>query len=893
MDAERWHRMEMVFDAALELPESERGAYVREACGDDQQLLDDVLGMLDAAGKSDQFLEQSSPTHLQDALRDMASRVDEPKNVEEAPTRVGPYRLIKPLGRGGMGEVYLAVRDDEAYRHYVAVKVIKRGMDTDEILQRFRVERQILASLTHPNIARLLDGGSTEDGLSYFVMEYIEGQRIDTYCDEHRLPLMGRLDLFERVCNAVHYAHQNLVVHRDLKPANILVTASGEVKLLDFGIAKFMGSDLMDMTVPETRADVRVMTPEYASPEQVRGGLLTTASDVYQLGVLLYELLTGHRPFTFETKARHEIEKIVLESEPERPSTAISRTSTDATIATSAAAAEISRKRGTPLERLRRELSGDLDRIVLMALRKEQDRRYQSADQLLQDIQRFRKGLPVSAQSDSFGYRAGKFVRRNRAGVAAGVAIVLLLVVATLGSIKYAADTTAQKEQIELEAEKLRSVTDFVVGLFEEARPDRRQGRDMTVRELVDAGARSLTDDIGATPELRAALRNTIGAVYTEIGEYDTAVELLENNLGELRERLGDEADDPELAQALYRLAYVVDEGATARDWERSVELYREAYAMQRRLWGPADRRAAQTLNDMAIPHMRLREDSTARVLLNQALAERRQLLGPEHGDIAETLSNLGTLEANAGDFEASERYYRQSLDMSRATLGDGHPLVADNIYNLGTVLYDLGAFDEARSLLEDAVARRETIYGPDHDETARALSYLGRTLLAQGNVVDADRYLTRTYDIHRSGGRDVSFITGMNLMWLARLEQARGDVPAAIDRYVQSVDALSNAGSDDYAALFQDRAADLIAESGDATRAIEAYHKAAEMMEEAWGPEDVDLAAVRLKLGRLLVDEGQSAAARTELSRSLDAFLAADMAGEAADVRRALARLE
>jgi eukaryotic-like serine/threonine-protein kinase len=450
---DRWRKIEALMDQALEVPASEREELVRKEAKDDVDLAEQVLKLLAAGDESSEFMEAAdSRSQLEGVLAKMAHTVEENESVPEALTKVGPYQIVRQLGRGGMGQVYLAVRDDEAFKRYVALKIIRRGMDSEDIRVRFRTERRILASLTHPNIARLLDGGSTEDGQAYFVMDFVDGKPIDVYCDDHQLSLKERLELFEKVASAVHYAHQNLIVHRDLKPGNILVTEDGTVKLLDFGIAKFLNPGMAGYTVPMTKTEVRVMTPEYASPEQVRGEAVTTASDVYQLGILLYELLTGHRPFSFETRARGEIEKIILEQAPEKPSTMIAKTET--LPQSSVSPSSVSRQRGTPLERLRKQLTGDLDRIVLMALRKEIDRRYQSADQLLKDLQNYRAGRPVSAQADTFRYRATRFVQRNKLGVAAGSIAVLALVLITGISIRYAAITAQQRDQIEIEAKK-------------------------------------------------------------------------------------------------------------------------------------------------------------------------------------------------------------------------------------------------------------------------------------------------------------------------------------------------------------------------------------------------------------------------------------------------------
>ncbi len=349
---------------------------------------------------------------------------------DPAPEQIGPYRIIRELGRGGMGTVYLAMREDDRFRRQVALKVIKRGMDTEEILRRFHLERQVLSALTHPNIARLLDGGAVEDGRPYFVLEYIEGQTIDAFCDANGLNVEQRLRLFQKVCSAVHYAHQNLIVHRDLKPHNILVTLEGEPKLLDFGIAKLINTQLMQVTMA-TGPQMRLMTPEYASPEQVRGAPVSTASDVYSLGALLYELLTGHRPYKFESRVEQEIVRVVCEVDPERPSSAVSRIEEQRTSdgGTRRVTPEtVARVRESDPTRLRRSLSGDLDDIVMKAMEKAPPRRYLSAQQLAEDLQRHIDGMPIQAgASRGAVYKARKFVLRNRGLVSAAAAVLLAL----------------------------------------------------------------------------------------------------------------------------------------------------------------------------------------------------------------------------------------------------------------------------------------------------------------------------------------------------------------------------------------------------------------------------------------------------------------------------------
>ncbi len=398
LDPERWRRLEELFLAASELPARGRDAFLDRSCGGDAELRAGVLELIAAAEGSEARLERAVRGTLE-----MAAGEGGEDGGEPAYRRVGPYRIVREIGRGGMGTVYLAERDDEHYRQRVALKVVRRGPDSRELRRRLRQERQILANLDHPYIARLLDGGNTEDGLPYFVAEYVEGEPIDRYCDRRRLKVARRLELFREVCRAVQYAHGSLVIHRDLKPSNLLVTTDGTPKLLDFGIAK-----LLDSETPEAIATVTglsLLTPEYASPEQVRGETLTVATDVYSLGVLLYELLTGRRPFQVDRRRQLELLKAICEARPERPSDAVFRREEVANPAgdgsTLLTPEAVSGPRQDRPEKLRRRLRGDLDNIVLRAIRKQPERRYGSVDQLAEDVGHHLAGRPVRARGAS------------------------------------------------------------------------------------------------------------------------------------------------------------------------------------------------------------------------------------------------------------------------------------------------------------------------------------------------------------------------------------------------------------------------------------------------------------------------------------------------------------
>src|SRR5215510_4143700 len=418
MNPERWRRVEELFRTAIDRPPAERDSYLTRACDGDEDLRREVLSLLE---------RDTAEDFIQDPIANVALSFTAKSNNDLSGERVGPYRVLRLIGRGGMGDVYEAERDDDQFQQQVAIKIIKRGMDTDFVRDRFLRERQILASLDHPHIARLFDGGATEDGRPYFVMEFVAGEPITAYCRSHQLSVNEKLKLFRKVCSAVQHAHQRLVIHRDLKPSNILIThpadlkadvKDGEPKLLDFGIAKLLSPDVSEADT-RTETALRMMTPEYASPEQARGQAVATTTDVYSLGVVLYELLTERRPHEFRTYAPAEIERAICETMVEEPSKVVGQMT------------------GAP-SRLARQLVGDLDNIVMMAMRKEPERRYQSVEQFSEDIRRYLEGMPVVARKDTFGYRTGKFVRRHKAGVAVLALLAILAIAMTIQAVRIA-----------------------------------------------------------------------------------------------------------------------------------------------------------------------------------------------------------------------------------------------------------------------------------------------------------------------------------------------------------------------------------------------------------------------------------------------------------------------
>ncbi|MBI1765318.1 MAG: serine/threonine protein kinase [Acidobacteria bacterium] len=493
----RWQQVKAIFQQVAELPPGERTSVLAQIAAGDEVLGAEVAKLLAADEQAEEFLEASPVPEIKQATDDSA-----------AGQTIGSYRLSRELGRGGMGTVYLAERDDAQFRQQVAIKIIRRGMDSEDILRRFRTERQILASLNHPNIARLLDGGSTAEGRPYYVMEYIEGRFIDDYCNEQQLSLADRLKLFRQACAAVHYAHQHLVIHRDLKPSNIMVTAAGEVKLLDFGIAKLLTPDDPHATL----TNLGLMTPAYASPEQVRGETVTTAADVYALGVILYELLSGHSPYRVPSDTVSELTRAICEQEPLKPSVR----------------AEGMRDEGGGMKAGSRKLfssliphpssllRGDLDNIALMALRKDPARRYASVEQFSEDLRRYLDGLPVRARPDTFRYRAGKFVQRNRSLTGAVLLVLLTLLGGIAATVRQARIAEHERALAQQRFDDVRHLANDFVFKYHDAIAELPGST--AVRALLVRDATAYLDKLSQAASNDAGLQFELAQAYAKLG---------------------------------------------------------------------------------------------------------------------------------------------------------------------------------------------------------------------------------------------------------------------------------------------------------------------------------------------------------------------------------------
>ncbi len=708
MDAARWQRVEELFHGALDQPATARVEWLVAACDGDAELQTEVESLLSAGERSHR---------VESAVRG-GFELAASSPSEDVVSHIGPYRVIREVGRGGTGVVYLAEREGEV-RQTVAVKVIKRGMDTDEILDRLRRERQILADLEHPNIARLIDGDSTGDGRPYFAMELVEGETLEAYCDRRQLSIEQRLRLFIQVCGAVQYAHQKLVIHRDLKPSNILVTVDGLPKLLDFGIAKLLAPSDDTRTV----TGLHMLTPEYASPEQLRGQVLTTATDVYSLGVILYRLLAGRPPYWLEGKARGEMEHLVCTAEATRPSAAVMSPSTEGVSPEELAACRVSRPSA-----LCKRLRGDLDNIVLMAMRKEPERRYPTVGQLADDLRRHLELHPVRARPSSFGYRVSKLVRRHRAAVAAGVLATTSLIGGLIATTHQARVADRHRQRAEEQTVRAETVSSFLIELFRLADPSEARGNEVRAREILDRGAAKI-DQLAGQEEVQSQLLSTMGKVYQNLGLYRPSADLYARSVEVRREISGPEHVDVARGQAEHADALI-----ELGELDRAEAQLEEALIVQLRELGELHPDVAMSLDFLGVVHFSRGDLESAESLFEQAAAMREKLLGENHADTARSLNNLASVRFQRGDLAAAESLFRRAAGIRGELFGTDHPDTIYNLSNLATVLFAQGDLPAAEALHRQVLTARQRLLGDDHPDVAFSLNNLADVARAQGD---------------------------------------------------------------------------------------------------------------------------------------------------------------
>jgi serine/threonine protein kinase/Tfp pilus assembly protein PilF len=769
-------------------------------------------------------------------------------------TRIGAWLLVRHIGRGGMGNVYEVERADGAYAQRAALKLILNEIDSRDFLERFTHERQILAALSHPGIARLIDGGEDEHHRPYLVMEYVDGERIDHFCQSQRLDLRARLQMFLQVTSAIQHAHEHHIVHRDLKPSNIAVTTKGTVKLLDFGIAKVLSGEDIDLAA--TRTTMMLLTPQYSTPEQLLGHAVDHRSDIYQLGLLLFELLVAQRAQEPSDGTPGALVQTVCVEERIAPSTRALMTRVD--VCTTIG--------GLTPAALARELRGDLDWIVLQALRREPERRYASAQALGDDIQRYLDGLPVRARPETFLYRAQKFVRRHRWGVASTAAAFLLTVAYAMTATVQARLIATERDRATAQALKADQVKELVLDIFRGANPEHAPGRELTARELLDSTWLALESQTSAEPQIQVEILDTMAETYRQLGSYDRARERVMQ-----AQRVID--DNPQLpaevkASTLRTLGRLrIDVGA----YDEAEQSLRIAHTLFRERYGAQHAEIATTLRDLGHLEHRRGRNTEAEQLFLAARQVYRAAAGDQRRAIADTMERLAVTYTQQSKYPEAAALLQETLALQKELLPAGHPDIAGNLANLAEVWQRLGRYESAESLYREALASMQSSRGADHPFVATIMNNLARTLKARDQLPQAEALLVEALAIRRARLGERHELVAMSLSDLGTVTERRGNLQAAQEHFQQSLailpanhawrgPILSNLGR-----VRQTR--------GDLAGAERLYREAIQINRARYGS-DHDVVGIPLKqLGSVLHAQQRDAEAETAVREALRIF--------------------
>lgn len=797
MDGARWERIQALFHHAADLTATEQRDYLRAECGDDPPLMQDVLALLEADRGGNSILDQGIARVANHVL---GEAVPSALSSQE----FGPYRICKVLGEGGMGVVYLAERKDLG--SLVAIKILRDAWLSPSRRERFASEQRTLAQLNHPAIARLYDADSLADGTPCFIMEYVEGEPLTECCSAHQTPVRARLQLLRAVCEAVQYAHSNAVIHRDLKPSNILVKNDGSVRLLDFGIAKqleTLDGPLAQKTSEPTMTGMRLMTPAYAAPEQIRGERVGIQTDVYSLGVILYELLAGRRPFDLSNLTPTEALTVLLEHEPERPSSAARQSA------------------GSRSHALTQAEWADLDVLCFTAMHRDPGRRYQSVEALIRDIDRFLKGEPLEARGDTWRYRLGKFVTRNRqAVVAASLVLAVVIGLVVFFTVRLA---TARNEAL-AEAARAQRIQNFMLNLFRGNDEAAGPADNLRVVTLLDRGVQQ-AQSLGAEPEAQAELFETLGSIYQKLAKFDQSEAMLNSALQARTKLFG--SNSVEAAGSLVALGLLRNDQARYDDAEKLVRqglgmtlqaapsnqllLGKATFALGRVLVNRGKyvdaievlNRAAQlqsspegattdlaaSLSDLANAHFYLGHYDTSDALNRRVLEMNRQLYCDRHPQVADTLVNLGAIQFQLGHYVESEKFNRQALEIVEAWYGKEHPETADTMTILGQSLAFQQRYDDAAALLQESLAILEKDYGAVHPRVAFALMELGNIAIRQQKLDSAEAYFRRAMGIYKSVYGDHHYLVGLAESNLGGVYTERKDYATAEKFFRQALE--------------------------------------------------------------------------------------------------------
>ncbi len=771
-----WDKIKFLYREVFELSPEERNAFLNEKCKDNPELKKEIEALIEAAKKAEKIWEVS-PLQADEMAEGQYSPASFDGKI------IGKYKVEKRVGEGGMAVVYSAVRIDNQFSRRVAIKFIKKGMDTEEIVRRFKVEQQTLAGLDHSFIAKIIDGGTTDDDLPFFVMEYIEGIPITEYCDQNKFSVDQRLKLFIQVCSAVNYAHQNLIVHRDIKPSNILITPKGEPKLLDFGIAKLLGNEQNTNTTALTRAGSRLMTVEYASPEQVAGSKITTASDIYSLGILLYELLTGHLPYNFKNKFPYEVEKIITTANPEKPSNIITKQKiilTDDGEINGTSPEEISNLRNSSVDRLKKRLSGDIDNIILMALRKDPARRYISVQHFSEDINRYMEGRPVTANTDSMFYRANKFIKRHKIGVSVTLMIIFLLISSGIVIIYQANIAAKERDKANISAAKSDQINNFLNEMLFSSDP-LIAGKDLKLTDVLKEASKKINTELKGQPQVEAEVRSTIGQTYESLGMYDDAIYQLGRSL-QLRDSLFGE-NNKETAISYNYLAMAYDYKGNL---DTAKYLYEKSIKLLRHL--NDKKKLEEALNDYGTLQIDLYDLNGAKKTFEESLGISLNIYGKESREVATTLNNLAITYDDLYSLDSAELYYNEAIKIDTKLFGDTSVDLANNLNNLAYVYREKGNYNSAESLFTCAYNIRKRILGEDHPDVAVNKLNVGSTYYYLKNYSKAELLINEAINTWTGKLNSDHYYFGNGYAWLGKVQNAEGKYSIAYSNLVKSL---------------------------------------------------------------------------------------------------------
>jgi len=858
MDQSQWELIKSIVDRALSLSGRKRSTYLTEVRNKYPAISADIIELMECIDESArEYFLQNVWSDQKNMLLSISGELKY-VNHDEAylNKKIGAFLITKIIGRGGMGTVFKASRADGAFQQDVAIKLIKTGLNSDDTVLRFKLEREILAGFQHPNIAHLLDGGVTEDGIPYLVMEYINGVPIDLYCDQNKLTIAERLDLFRDVCSAVQYAHNNLIVHRDLKPGNIYVTENGIVKILDFGIAKLLDPQLSQISCLETLPGQKIWTPQFAAPEQVTGENVIVTTDIYSLGIVLFKILTGTYPYNLEGKNLAEMEDMIKNAAPLQCSQAVKQLKNPETCAIN---------RRTNVKTLQRKFQGDLDAMISKAIRKEPEHRYQSVKELADDISRYKSGSPLIAREGTYRYRTEKFISRHKTRLAA---VTSLLIIVTLFAVIYSWKITEERNFAQIERNKLEQVVNFMTGLFESSNPLIVQGREMKVIDLLESGIEK-SGSLNNQPEVKARILNVIGNTYLILGDYKQAEELHSQAVVIHENVLG--SDDPALAESLNNLAVALTRQGK---YKIAADMHRRALSILIRNYGDEHPKVAETLSLFGawIPLTDIYEAARMR---EKSLEIYRAVYGDHHLKVALGYMDTGRIKRALALPDEAIKDFRKALDIRTSALGTDHPDVAKSMIFLGDVyrlyninmdsaevfyrdarqilqgghesfqpgllhvlgsyadlLSDKGDHRKAQNLLQRSLEIRQAVYGPDHPLTADGLNHLASEFYNQGNYQRAE-------ELYRNGLDIKEKILGQDHLALAGLLRDLAKTLVALKKYNKAENYLRRAlqiqrdkFEDQTVALTFASLADLKFQQGNLSEAEELYHQALSIYE-------------------------------------------------------------